>query len=672
MHSPARSRLALKTDSSCLLERRRGWRTGERGVALIIVLSFIVLCTILVVAFFASVTTEGAGQRAAVSETSAMTLAASAVQLVEGTITAATEPVTGQVTAAREPVTDTTTAWASQPGMIRTYGAGPGASSNPLAYYKLYSSNNMIISGVGPCNAFTGTGTTSVTSEVPKSWENAPPVFTDLNAPLLKTNASGATTPVFPIVDPRAADLKVEGFSWALPSAGLDGLTDPTKLTTYDGDADKRVPMPVRWLYVLADGTLTAPDGPSVFTATVNTIATWSSSAANIPKAANPIVGRIAFWTDDESAKVNVNTASEGTYWDTPIANAGPAPVAVPITSGQTVASPVPDYTKALGDVPMAILQPARNEYQRYPGHPATTCLSTVLGTALGTYDPQKRAQFVQAFTDTVPRVTDLAGTSSSSGSSSMGGSQIPLPGPGATPLPLVVDQDRLYASLDEYQFAPDRTAQTLGASTNTTTLQDDVNSCRFFLTAHSKAPEVNLFGLPRVAMWPVWNNAVNRTNFENEMVRCSTIAPTANAHQMIFQRANSTSGAYDWNSIARNQKVYGYLQTLMGRAVPGFGGKFTTQYGGANSDQILTEIFDYIRCTNLADNSVTYDGATASYKAAIPYSGTLGPTPVRRALRATSASRDRWCRSRFRSPVETPPMAWAGSPPLASSRSCS
>ena len=67
-----------------------------------------------------------------------------------------------------------------------------------------------------------------------------------------------------------------------------------------------------------------------------------------------PHCGRVAFWTDDETCKVNVNTASEGVYWDMPRAS-----------------------TKE--DLAMEIYQPKAGEYQRFPGHPATVCLSSVL-----------------------------------------------------------------------------------------------------------------------------------------------------------------------------------------------------------------------------------------------------------------------------------------------------
>lgn len=60
--------------------------TKQGGVALIIVLAFVTLAAVLVVAFMSNVLNSGIGERAAASETSAAQLAASAVQLVEGTI----------------------------------------------------------------------------------------------------------------------------------------------------------------------------------------------------------------------------------------------------------------------------------------------------------------------------------------------------------------------------------------------------------------------------------------------------------------------------------------------------------------------------------------------------------------------------------------------------------
>ncbi len=580
-----------------------------------LVLAFIALCTVLVVAFFASVSTEAVSARAASSENSAAQLAASAVQLVEGTISYATVPKG-----------DTTFAWACQPGMIRTYGAaggGPGAttqgtaSADPLEYFKLYSSDNMILNGKAACNNFTTSN-----SDVARYWDKAPALYADLNAPLLN-HVSGGASPtanvVFPILDPRAKDLGVEGFDYsnrldAPISTFVDGvIATSNDITKFSNDSFARLPMPVRWMYVLKDGTMTVPDANPTPTSVATTSAAWSGTNSSLtPTVANPIVGRVAFWTDDESAKVNVNTASEGTYWDTIVANSGTSSLGnQPIPVASTNVNPIPDYTQPMGDIPMALIQPAQHEYQRYPGHPATTCLSTVFGNALGTYNAQARSQFVKAFTDTVPRVTDAAGMSS------MGGTQI-------SQASVVTDLDRLYASLDEFQFTPPRAVQTLGGSSNATTLQNDVDTTRFFLTAHSKAPELNLFGLPRVAMWPIWSTPSKQTAFEQEMARCATVDNGGDAHQMIFQRAKALDPSYDWTSIPRNQQVYGYLQALTSRPVPGFGGQFSLQYGQQNTDQILTEMFDYIRCINLADNSLPANGASVQ-----PYTGYLNASKV-------------------------------------------
>src|SRR5205085_8593415 len=103
-------------------------------------------------------------------------------------------------------------------------------------------------------------------------------------------------------------------------------------------------------------------------------IATWNNTKdpARIPTAANPIVARIAFWTDDETCKLNINTASEGSYYAMPHANT-PTDMVQPAKASK-------DATAAFG---FAVSPPGTNEFNRYPGHPAATCLSVALGTWL-------------------------------------------------------------------------------------------------------------------------------------------------------------------------------------------------------------------------------------------------------------------------------------------------
>ena len=237
---------------------------SSSGVALIIVLGFLVILSVLAVGFFTSVTTELKASRNFQAEVTTQQLADSAVQMVIGQISDAT--------------TKTNEAWASQPGMIRVYGSAGQASSAIDAFYKLYSSDTMVVdaASMGGFNPKTDYNT---------QWDQNPAIWTDLNAPLMAYDSDPsvmATVPRFPIVDPRAyadSTLKativpsattygdawknngVEGFLYDV-GVQMDGMVGPGA-----GSADKqRLPMPVKWIYVLQDGTLTAPTGGSTGT----------------------------------------------------------------------------------------------------------------------------------------------------------------------------------------------------------------------------------------------------------------------------------------------------------------------------------------------------------------------------------------------------------------------
>ena len=96
-----------------------------------------------------------------------------------------------------------------------------------------------------------------------------------------------------------------------------------------------------------------------------------------------------------------------------------------------------------------------------------------------------------------------------------------------------------------------------------------------------------------------------------------TTRSPTASAvsyplkGQYHFQRYNSASRHDDYYAIPRNKALYSYLQVLMEAPVPGVDESdgvrnhesFVRKYGQHDSDQILTQIFDYIRSTNLHDD---------------------------------------------------------------------
>lgn len=576
----------------------------KRGIALVIVLAFLALIASLVIAYFTSVSNELSVSKSYAVTTDTKTLSDTAVELVTSQIREATVPLPKGA-----PFT-----WTSQPGMIRVFGTPGAASSLPYAYYKLYSSDVMVI---------TKDFKTFRPEDDVARFVDSPDLFTDLNKPVLIQDDTGTIIGPdskryradYPIFDPSSVPLPtanptsgIEGISLG---AATPGLTAPPRYSATNGTIPPAptynpvsnpnpAPMPVRWIYVLRDGSMAVPtdakDGVSNF------------NDANKPKPTkeNPIVGRIAFWADDECSKLNINTASEATFWDTPL-----------------TASWADSVAPALG---LGNYQPSAGEYQRYPGHPATTCLSPVFGrafgwmppagsTAISYTDPSYNA-LKEAIYSIVPRVNtggSMEGTVPASNN--------PLVQP---------ENDRLYSSVDELLYRP---AMNAAAGSNFPTRQYNLRmnlpntqqflrQTRFFLTANNRAPELNLFGRPRISIWPVPALDNSRSAKDNVFAFCSTIgvkgqAMGAGFYPFFFARQDSRSATKDYADATRsgrNQTLYKYLQELTSKPIPGFGtGTFLQKYpdpGTPNSasdrDQILTEIFDYIRCINLSDGSGT------------------------------------------------------------------
>ncbi|WP_075089486.1 hypothetical protein [Verrucomicrobium spinosum] len=147
-----------------------------RGLALVVVLPLIALLTILVVTFLASVSTEYQAAKSQEYSSDARMLADSAASMVMTQVQVATG--------------SPSLAWASQPGMIRTF----NTTGNPSAAYKLYSSAQMRVEG-----AFDPVS--KLADEVPADWAASTntTLYTDLNAPVWVGRGSTAiaTTPSF-------------------------------------------------------------------------------------------------------------------------------------------------------------------------------------------------------------------------------------------------------------------------------------------------------------------------------------------------------------------------------------------------------------------------------------------------------------------------------------------
>ena len=487
------------------------------GFALVFVLGIIVLLVVLIVGFVSSAGTQRAASAGFRASVSTRQLADTAVSLVQGQINIATTQ-------------GSAVAWASQPGMVRTFN---NTNGNLINAYKLYSATEMI----GNSLSFDASG--KLTADYPpNTWAADSAIWTDLNAPV---EVNGVKN--FPILDPSS-------LGSAQAPQGFE-ITDAPGVNAYQS-----APMPVRWLYVLSDGSVVAP------TETTGKTATVPGAGSS-----NPIIGRVAFWTDDDTCKVNINTASEGTYWDTP-------------------------RSATTQEYNFAKMQPVNNEFQRYAGHPATTSLTSVFPKPGVGYTDKTWAEQIYTL---IPRVR-------------AGGSNVGTTLTTTTNATIITpDSDRLYASLDELLFKPDRGVNAAGLS------KSQLEQTKFFLTARSRAPETNLFNLPRVAMWPVYRLGLNgtpasayTTAFDRLIAFCASSGPVGSStyRPYIFQRGNANSTTADI-SLPRNGELLSYLSYLTRQATPGFGGSFATKYP-LDSEQILTETFDYIRSVNLQDNAVT------------------------------------------------------------------
>ncbi len=577
---------------------------NKRGLALITVVSVLAIMTILTVAMLSLSQTEYSSSSQHADLEQSRELADLSVNLVMGQIWEGTK---------QDKDNSGIEFWASQPGAVRKY----SQNGNFFAGYRLYSSATMVVKSDDEKDMIEDS------DDDRERWDEFPARFVDLNEPIVRpaiaksTSGTGTATPsiVFPIIDPRAYVRKldaadksptypptlaeamdrtsqpnVEGFFYLADV--VSGTVDPEDTKDIRG----RLPMPVEWVYVLKDGTLGALDEDNTF------IPSPDGSNASVQ---NPIVGRIAFWADDETSKININTASEPTYWGVP--------------------SSIHDR-----DLDWAFYQPTAFEYQRYPGHPASVALSSVFfpNQDLDLYSKSPASNAYKGILKVKRTLYSMAPKIGSGGSES---ATIPYwkysdaftgykDNEYYDKLQDMTEamKKRLYSSPDELLFAGkmkddvrqetqllDEKGDEEGAIFEDV---EDLERVRFFLTANSRMPETTLFGTPRVAIWPISDEERTdyqkyRTGYDQLIAFCSSMGQSLEGKvkdkSYYFRRANPDSPTYDIG-IDRNQKLLTYLYSLMSEKMPG-GQSFASKYG-ADAKQILVEIFDYVRSTNLYD----------------------------------------------------------------------
>lgn len=586
----------------------------HKGLALIIVLSMLALATIIILAFLSVADTEHKGTLTYSASQTSRRLADTAVNLVISQIRAASEP---------EPGSSIRYIHATQPGAVRKY-SPDGAF---YAGFKLFSDSDMIYRPSQTADVGLSSNLNEqrfvAQSEPIASWNTGSntSVYVDLNEPVVKgvvSNISGAVGNAevyFPVLDPRAAfDMEplsgppqpAEGFFYETTTAlngnyiGAQGASGSTPAIVKPQGASSspdnlRLAMPVKWLYMLKDGTL----------GTLSNSLRFSTGGNSNPSETNPIVGRIAFWADDESCKVNINTASEPTFM------------------GQPTYFHERDHRWA--DYP-----PALGEYQRFPGHPATVALSSILypnsygdparsmdfyGQLAGSSEERRVLSIKNLIYNLAPRIA--------AGGSNAGTSIFKADDYNRGPNGIINSVDlnassgeRLYASVDELLFAQtsaggfralNPTSHVAGNLFNKQTLERSAG----LLTASSRASEVSMLGLPRIAMWPVNLDNTKRTGFDNLINFCSTFGFPGNSY--IFQRSKSNDSFFDIG-IPRNKALLDMLDAVLAGAIfpaetanGGAGNTFANKMGGntenRNYRQVIVEMFDYIRSTNLYDS---------------------------------------------------------------------
>ncbi len=448
----------------------------RRGVAIITVMAVVSLMTILVVSFFnmarsEKITSLGSVEMQRVLNVRDTALNFVVAQIREGTtLRTATE----------------NTIWSSGPGWIQTY-ATQNKGLNRI--YKLYSSDKLIIKDIDP---FRGEELIDeIEDEIPVTWNENLDRFVDLNRPTLTGSSLLADSSAqekakklsYPVADPRRYDgidnddskENTEGFTYGknqvvqvVPN-GVDPRT-------------QKLAMPLKWVYLLEDGTMGTIDSNKNFDTLTE------GGTGERPSKAIPIVARVAWWADDESCKINVNTASVPVPWDTPL-------------------------TTSNEDKYYADFQPVEGEYQHYPAHPAQVDLTAVFFPGrryqpplisqipLGSKKSLLRQEDANLIWNIAPYISEKSGTSGGTVKTNV-----------TSPLGVVTDDDdHLYASFQEMYFKAQKVDNDLSRQREDVTERDSqgnflkrLEQSKFFLTHRSHAPEMTVWGTPRICMFPI------------------------------------------------------------------------------------------------------------------------------------------------------------------------
>lgn len=574
-------------------------RRRRRGVALVVVLGAMTLIAFLVLTIL---TLNRSEQRAATNSaelTDVRTLADLPAQVVTSQIRRATQNL------------GTFFTWTSQPGMIRVHSlevpGSSGAGAKPQEFrYPLYSTQTLYAAGRLDLSA--------ELNEL-SQWPGSKALYVDLNEPIevrqdlrtgapLPANTQG--TLVFPILDPSAFERAGENGESRIQGMVINGAAPASS-------PRHQMPMPVSWLYVLSSGKILAPlPGSTPTVARFNMAEFQPQGSEPAPR----IIGRIAFWADDESCKININSATEPAPWHPPM-------------------------TVSERDRWAADSTPVRGESHRLSGHPAYTALSPVLrgfgglGPPAAPLQPQpqppgQNGAGVSIFKDYLTSIHSLLPHSPQRETGSVHGTEMVI----NNTTPPELRGTAAWSNVDEFLF-DSGVPYSGGALRQRNGFQSvggysldeaDIRRARFCLTTHSSAPETNPFNQPKISLWPVQEETAKRTRTDHLMALAASLGgPPGARFYYGMQRASAWSGANpgsshssnaDLTSGSRNYQLFDWLRTLTSAPFPTFIGSFEGKYGLLNRDHILLSMFDLMRWTANPGNAWTDNGPSYDYLA--------------------------------------------------------
>ena len=276
-------------------------------------------------------------------------------------------------------------------------------------------------------------------------------------------------------------------------------------------------------------------------------------------------------------------------------------------------------------DRSLASFQPARGEFQRFPGHPAMVSLSSVLLPQHRFHATHSQSHLTPMRLEDVQHLWDLAPISdANSPLSSAGGTKVPkgMTSRSAYDRPLV--ESPYYTRLrTPHELLWDRKRKEPHAFFQQhPEAIERLQRGQFFLTDRNAAPETTLFGTPRISIWPIHSSldpATGKiTSLANKVSiydHKAALASFIGGQKYYITRSQAWDGEADFRYYRagsfENEQIFRYLQGLTDRPIPGFshgGATFASKYGGGpneDRDNILLSMMDYARLTNLNDGSL-------------------------------------------------------------------